>query len=270
MLTARQQAALVEKAAAEWASRGMFIRFVDGDVGNCAAANLVVVPLEHALLQHAHDWCVDWDAELTERERDALRADAELRARAFARYQALLREKASAVPADWRPQDDGVALTAVAEPGHKLAFVYSSARSGALRGTSLLAVNVEREAVPKVAKTMNFLHRRAAGGALVAAGQVVDGGADYEQVRLLMLVDVGAAGREALLAAAVHNQSPAFRAALGAGRARILLLVPLKAGEGGGAFEALRDVAADLAAHRSEGTNAFGTIAGGGRLRMIK
>ena len=52
----------------KWREQGHFIRFVDGNVSNCAVANLQFVSQREAL-QQVHDWKVDWDAELSEDER---------------------------------------------------------------------------------------------------------------------------------------------------------------------------------------------------------
>lgn len=54
-----------------------FIRFVDRNPGNCAATNLQVVSLEDAL-DHANEWKVDWDMDITSSEAAIVR-DNELR-----------------------------------------------------------------------------------------------------------------------------------------------------------------------------------------------
>ena len=50
---------------------GCFIRFIDGDKGNCAASNLAYCT-PHDAFTHP-DWVVDWDLHLTAREVDIVR-----------------------------------------------------------------------------------------------------------------------------------------------------------------------------------------------------
>ena len=52
-----------------------FIRFVDGDTGNCAVSNLRPVSMQEAM-DHVHDWKVDWDMNLTQEERALVLDDA--------------------------------------------------------------------------------------------------------------------------------------------------------------------------------------------------
>jgi hypothetical protein len=52
----------------KWENHGApFIRHIDGNKGNDAAANLQIVPLPLAL-EHVDDWAVDWDLFLTKEE----------------------------------------------------------------------------------------------------------------------------------------------------------------------------------------------------------
>ena len=51
-----------------------YIRFIDGDVGNCASRNLEYVTLRDALF-HAAEWKVDWDAELSDEDAALVRAN---------------------------------------------------------------------------------------------------------------------------------------------------------------------------------------------------
>jgi hypothetical protein len=57
---------------AKWRAQGSFVRFIDGNIQNCAAANLEWVPLQQALL-HFDEWKVDWDMELTSEEIEIVR-----------------------------------------------------------------------------------------------------------------------------------------------------------------------------------------------------
>ena len=54
--------------------KAAYIRFIDGDVGNCAFRNLEYVTLRDALL-HAAEWTVDWDAELSDEDAALVRAN---------------------------------------------------------------------------------------------------------------------------------------------------------------------------------------------------
>jgi hypothetical protein len=51
----------------KWEEQQIFVRFMNGDTTHCRAANLDVVSLKDAL-EHIHDWVVDWDLELTDKE----------------------------------------------------------------------------------------------------------------------------------------------------------------------------------------------------------
>jgi hypothetical protein len=59
---------MTQRSLRKWREQGQFIRFVDGNVRNCAVTNLQFVSLREAM-QHVHDWKVDWDMELTDEER---------------------------------------------------------------------------------------------------------------------------------------------------------------------------------------------------------
>jgi len=51
----------------KWEKQQIFVRFMNGDTTHCHAANLDNVSLKDAL-EHIHDWVVDWDMELTDKE----------------------------------------------------------------------------------------------------------------------------------------------------------------------------------------------------------
>ena len=51
---------MTQRILRKWREQGQFIRFVDGNVRNCAVTNLEFVSLREAM-QHVHDWKVDWD-----------------------------------------------------------------------------------------------------------------------------------------------------------------------------------------------------------------
>ena len=71
--------ALTASILRKWAAQGSFIRFVDGNTRNCAVSNLQYVHLRDAMA-HVADWKVDWDMELSAKER-ALVMTPEWRAR---------------------------------------------------------------------------------------------------------------------------------------------------------------------------------------------
>ena len=56
-----------ERILAKWKAQAQFIRFVDGDTGNCAISNLQRVRLSDAM-EHIDEWVVDWDMDLTAEE----------------------------------------------------------------------------------------------------------------------------------------------------------------------------------------------------------
>jgi hypothetical protein len=61
------ESVLTEIILRKWRSQGVFYRYLDGDVKNCAAKNLKSVSLKEALA-HINDWVCDWDSELTDKE----------------------------------------------------------------------------------------------------------------------------------------------------------------------------------------------------------
>ena len=71
--------AIIERIMSKWAEHpqsvtrksGCFIRFIDGDKGNCAASNLAYCT-PHDAFTHP-DWVVDWDLNLDAGEVDIVR-----------------------------------------------------------------------------------------------------------------------------------------------------------------------------------------------------
>ena len=58
---------VISKIVCTWLEQGTLIRFVDGNISNCAASNLQFVSLRDAL-NEVGNWKVDWDMNLTEFE----------------------------------------------------------------------------------------------------------------------------------------------------------------------------------------------------------
>lgn len=52
----------------KWKQQGTFIRFINGNKQDCRLSNLQYVSLQDAM-EHIHDWVVDWDMNLTHREK---------------------------------------------------------------------------------------------------------------------------------------------------------------------------------------------------------
>ncbi|UKZ11100.1 hypothetical protein EhVM1_000085 [Emiliania huxleyi virus M1] len=52
----------------KWRTQRDFIRFLDGNIQNCAISNLQYVSIVDAM-EHIHDWKVDWDLYLTKKEK---------------------------------------------------------------------------------------------------------------------------------------------------------------------------------------------------------
>lgn len=63
----KQSDKLTPRIMRKWREQGGFIRFLDGDTGNCAIHNLMWVSIKDAI-EHIEDWKVDWDMNLTEKE----------------------------------------------------------------------------------------------------------------------------------------------------------------------------------------------------------
>lgn len=61
----------------KWKEQGTFVRFLDGDRGNCAADNLEHIQMPDAM-EHFDDWTFDWDINLT-LEEQALVLDSQWR-----------------------------------------------------------------------------------------------------------------------------------------------------------------------------------------------
>ena len=60
----------IKKQIRDSAVKGvLFVRFLDGNIGNNQAKNLEWVLGNEAFL-HLDDWVFDWDAELSEQDRD--------------------------------------------------------------------------------------------------------------------------------------------------------------------------------------------------------
>ena len=59
---------LTKSILKKWQKQRTFIRFLNGDITDCRVSNLQYVSLADAM-DHIHDWVVDWDMELTDRER---------------------------------------------------------------------------------------------------------------------------------------------------------------------------------------------------------
>ena len=120
---------LINSIARKWLAQGTFIRFLDCDTHNSSVKNLAFVSLEEAL-NHALDWKVDWDMELSKAEVALVKGDA-TRPLVYAAYMRMrnagrapapdagsapLPNADSAPPPDaWSPADDGVELVAVAD-----------------------------------------------------------------------------------------------------------------------------------------------------------
>ena len=51
----------------KWREKKLFVRFMNGDTGNCHLTNLQVVSLKNAM-ENIRDWIVDWDMDLTDEE----------------------------------------------------------------------------------------------------------------------------------------------------------------------------------------------------------
>ena len=52
----------------KWRAQGSFIRFLDGNRGNCALQNLEWVSIKDAM-EHFEEWVFDWDMNLTKKEK---------------------------------------------------------------------------------------------------------------------------------------------------------------------------------------------------------
>lgn len=52
----------------KWKKQGSFIRFLNGDKNDLRVSNLAYVSLQEAM-EHIHDWVVDWDLNLNNREK---------------------------------------------------------------------------------------------------------------------------------------------------------------------------------------------------------
>ena len=53
---------------AKWKAQRSFVRFLDGDKSNCAAANLQYISVKDGMA-HFGEWVFDWDMDLTPKER---------------------------------------------------------------------------------------------------------------------------------------------------------------------------------------------------------
>ena len=60
---------LVASIMKKWSHQGSFVLFIDGNPGNCSVFNLRWIGLVEAL-EHIGEWKVDWDMNLTKKERD--------------------------------------------------------------------------------------------------------------------------------------------------------------------------------------------------------
>lgn len=58
----------------KWRKQKTFIRFINGNTLDCRLSNLEQVSLQDALM-HVHDWVVDWDMDLTHREKQLVLDD---------------------------------------------------------------------------------------------------------------------------------------------------------------------------------------------------
>lgn len=257
--------------AATWIREhgGMFVRFLDGNIQHIGVDNLAFVPLELALADNnVHAWKVDWDRELAAAQ-VALVLDDTARPLILAAYKRMLEAAKAPRDDDWTPARDGVELVAVADPQHAFAFVYSITQRGALSATSILACNVPKHqaSINRVAGLIRMLHHRASQGALVAAGQLIGEGADG---RRFMLVAARAADVALLRKDVVAGTSPDFRAAEAAGAARLLVLVPLREGEGAAAHGKLVDIIGDFAGTHATASGLMGSNALGGTARRFE
>ena len=52
----------------KWNAQGCFVRFLDGNKGNCALRNLEYVHIKDAI-EHFGEWTFDWDMDLTRAEK---------------------------------------------------------------------------------------------------------------------------------------------------------------------------------------------------------
>lgn len=59
---------LTQSIIRKWRKQGKFIRFLNGDKTDCRVSNLQYVSLADAM-DHIHEWVVDWDMTLTNREK---------------------------------------------------------------------------------------------------------------------------------------------------------------------------------------------------------
>ena len=64
--------AMVKTIRAKWHEQGYFLRFKDGDRGNCCLDNLELCAPHDAFLNP--EWAVDWDMSLTQEEIDYVKA----------------------------------------------------------------------------------------------------------------------------------------------------------------------------------------------------
>lgn len=246
-----------------WRQQGSFIRFMDRNTRNASVDNLAFVSLEESL-QHANDWTVDWDMNISRAE-EALVRDDELRPLVWRAYVAARDAAAAPAQDNWAPAVDGVKLKCMADK--QFGFISSSAARGALCGTALVALNVsikQRQGGPvhAIAGVMNLLHHRASQGAHVAEGQVVQSG----DLRC-MLVRPSAPDCAWLQACVLAPESPAFVAASNAGQSRVLVLVRVADGETKSDLQRLAELVHDMASGR-EPSGLFGSAGAGAARRF--
>lgn len=73
------RAQLITSINKKWKAQGLFIRFRNGNTGDCSINNLCQVQIEDAM-KHIDDWTVDWDLDLTQDEIAFVKEDSEWRA----------------------------------------------------------------------------------------------------------------------------------------------------------------------------------------------
>jgi len=219
--------------------------------------------------------------------RAALRAGA-ARAGAGARALSAAADAAFLAKAKTLPDADvlaltGARITGVFDKGAPRGWLYSTSELGPLAGTSFFATNIlanegarrEQQApfvIDSIASAVNALHVRAARGVPVGDGHAVRigrtaaGGARFGTSALILEATAADTGL-------FQIAGLSFKLALNAGRARVLALVPLRAGEEAAAgsraalVEGLRGAVRDYAATARGGGDPFGTAAGGGAAR---
>jgi len=267
-----------------------FVRFIDGDEENCAAANLSYVELSDAL-QHVQDWSVDWSFYLTEAERAFVVSPANHDG-LLAAFDAKLKYQPTRTTA-WEPDDDGVEIFPICELGHEFCRVYSRADKGPLACVTLVALNVPKPkmreedsfnvgtAVQDVAQLMYTLHCRAAQGITVKETQMLTNSEEDPELSAGFLLLRPLPADEARLREDLCCQmSEAFVEAEaeegegeGEGEAKIIVILPLASTECKNDYFQLLAVVSDLINNpplEDSGIGLSGSQLGGGIRRQFR